>query len=337
MELKSKRDDAKRDVKEGASTRGAATEHAETEFRVDDAFAETLRSLHAINTQAPILTRVIDHACSSEQCISHRVVAMLRQAQWKLTADLHNDQPLDACGYIAADAVCCLREKALAEADNWHHAELPDYSMLDCVTKGDAVLNRRDDNRILDALEVNQLVRNYFGLDQRPHATEEWHAGAVALDMFLSGVAEIVRDLMNTRATTQHKWKAWIVNTQSSKQYGSHWFTVIIGRPVPTPPLLLQSTAEHRTSASSSSHLATDATTNPSVTTSQTSELPDSSASATAGRASSSTEHATTGLNLNNCPNLCDSPDPALSDALCWAHANAMHPDVASWQDACSQ
>ena len=40
----------------------AATEHAEHEFHVDDALAETLGSLQAIDTQAPILIRVIDHA-----------------------------------------------------------------------------------------------------------------------------------------------------------------------------------------------------------------------------------------------------------------------------------
>ena len=63
---------------------GAATEHTETEFGIDDALAETLGSLQAIDTQEPILTRVIDHACSSEQCICHRLVAMLRLADWKI-------------------------------------------------------------------------------------------------------------------------------------------------------------------------------------------------------------------------------------------------------------
>ena len=57
MKLKSRTD---------ASTGGAATEHAETELCVDDAFAETLRGLQAISTQTPILIRVIAHACSSE-------------------------------------------------------------------------------------------------------------------------------------------------------------------------------------------------------------------------------------------------------------------------------
>ena len=44
---------------------------------------------------------------------------MLRLAHWKISADLCKDQPLDACGYIAADAVCLLRNAALAEANSW--------------------------------------------------------------------------------------------------------------------------------------------------------------------------------------------------------------------------
>lgn len=142
-----------------------------------------------------------------------------------------------------------------------------------------------------------------------------------------------VQEISAAISVKQHRWRAWVVNTQTSTQLGSHWFTVVVG----TQTQLLQSTAEHQTSASSSSHLATDATANSSVATSQTSELPDSSAIATAGRASSSTKHAATCTNLNNYPNLFDSPDLVISDALCWAHANAMHPEVASWLDACSQ
>ena len=39
----------------------------------------------------------------------------------------------------------------------------------------------------------------------------------------------------------------------------------------------------------------------------------------------------------NNYANLFESPDPDLSNALDWAHANAMHPQVAAWLHACSQ
>ena len=111
-----------------APARGAATEHTETEFHIDDALADTLGNLQAINTQEPILTRGIDHACYSEHCMSYRLVAMLRLAHWKISADLCNDQPLDACGYIAADAVCRLRDAALSEANSWHDIQLPDYA-----------------------------------------------------------------------------------------------------------------------------------------------------------------------------------------------------------------
>jgi hypothetical protein len=39
----------------------------------------------------------------------------------------------------------------------------------------------------------------------------------------------------------------------------------------------------------------------------------------------------------NNYANLFESPDPDLSNALEWAHANAMHPHVAAWLHACGQ
>ena len=123
-----------------ASAGGAAAEHAEHEFHVDDALAETLGSLQAIDTQAPILIRVIDHACSSEHCMSYRLVAMLRLAHWNISADLCNDQPLDACGYIAADAVCRLREAALSDANSWHDIQLPDYTQLECISRGNKFL-----------------------------------------------------------------------------------------------------------------------------------------------------------------------------------------------------
>ena len=91
----------------------AATEDAETRFQIDDALTETLGSLQAIDIQEPILIRVIDHVCSSDQCVSYRLVAMMKRIHWKISADLCNDQPLDACGYIAADAVCRLYDAAL--------------------------------------------------------------------------------------------------------------------------------------------------------------------------------------------------------------------------------
>ena len=180
-----------------APASSAATEHAETEFHIDEALAETLRSLQALGTQRPIWTRVIDHACSSEHCMSYRLVAMLRLAHWNISADLCNDQPLDACGYIAADAVCRLRDAALSEANSWHDIPLPDYAQVECISRGNKVLRKKGDQRILETDEVNCLVRHYSHLDQRRQAAEEWWAGAVALDHFLTGLPIVVEETVS--------------------------------------------------------------------------------------------------------------------------------------------
>ena len=103
-----------------------ASEHASAEFCLESAMAEAVLRSTGICGDAEILVRIVDHACHSEQCVSHRVVAMCREAKWKISKELCNDQPLDACGYIAADAVCRLREAALAEVNSWHRMELPD-------------------------------------------------------------------------------------------------------------------------------------------------------------------------------------------------------------------
>ena len=57
-----------------------------------------------------------------------------------------------------------------------------------------------------------------------------------------------MEEITTTSPYTQHRWRAWVVNTQTSRQHGSHWFTVVVG----TQTQLLQSITEHRTSASSS-------------------------------------------------------------------------------------
>ena len=180
--------------------------------------------------------------------MSYRLVAMLRLAHWNISADLCNDQPLDACGYIAADAVCRLRDAALSEANSWHDIQLPDYAQLECISRANKVLRKKGDHRILDTDEVNRLVRHYSHLDQRHQAAEEWWAGAVALDHFLTGLPNVVEEITTTRPHTQHRWRAWAVNTQTSRQLGSHWFTVVVG----TQTQLLRSTAEHCTITSSS-------------------------------------------------------------------------------------
>ena len=173
---------------------------------------------------------------------------MCGEAKWKISTDLCNDQPLDACGYIAADAVCRLRDAALAEANGWHRTRLPDYAQQECIDRGNKVLRKKSLDRILEDVEVNRLVRHYSYLDQRSQAAEEWWAGAVALDNFLTGLPDMVVELATDNLGQRHRWRAWIVNTQHSAQLGSHWFTVVVGAQMQP----LQSIAEYRTSASSS-------------------------------------------------------------------------------------
>ena len=183
---------------ETLAARSTASEHASAEFCVESAMAEAVLRITGICGDSEILVRIVDHACHSEQCVSHRVVAMCREAKWKISKELCNDQPLDACGYIAADAVCRLREAALAELNGWHRMKLPDYSDLECIHRGNQVLRKRDLDRILDSDQVNRLVRHYAYLDQRSQAEEEWWAGAVALDHFLIGLPGMVDELAAT-------------------------------------------------------------------------------------------------------------------------------------------
>ena len=136
---------------------------------------------------------------------------------------------------MAADAVCRLREAALAEANACHRKKLPDYGRLGCIDRGNQMLRKRDIDRILDSDEVNRLVRHYSHVDQRNQAEEEWWAGAVALDHFLIGMPCMVDELATTTSGQQHRWRAWIVNAPSSAHVGSHLFTVAVGAAVDTP------------------------------------------------------------------------------------------------------
>jgi len=133
IQLKNQSGNSKRDVKDATSPGGTATEHARADFAFEDAVADALQRIKASSPNLQIMARVVDHACHSETCISHRIAAMCREASWKTSVDLRNDQPTNACGYIAADAVCRLRETALADANSWHHSPLPDYSQLQCI------------------------------------------------------------------------------------------------------------------------------------------------------------------------------------------------------------
>ena len=204
--------------------------------------------------------------------------------------------------------MCRLREAALAQANGWHRVKLPVYARLECVDRGNQVLCKRDLDRILDSDQVNRLVRHYSCLDQNSQAEEEWWAGAVALDHFLIGLPDLVSELAAATSAKQHRWRAWIVNTQSSAQPGSHWFAVVVAASVENSSQMLQSTAASSTAGSMlelSQPLQSIGTHADPIT--------------------------------NNYANLFQSPDPDLSNALGWAHANAMHPRVAAWLRACSQ
>ena len=137
--------------------------------------------------------------------------------------------------------MCRLREAALAEANGWHRTTLPDYAQQECIDRGNKVLRKKSLDRILEDVEVNRLVRHYSYLDQRSQAAEEWWAGAVALDNFLTGLPDMVAELATANLGQRHSWRAWIVNTQHSAQLGSHWFTVVVGATVGDVPQLLQS------------------------------------------------------------------------------------------------
>ena len=162
----------------------AATEHGRANFSFEDAVVDALRRLTDASKDVDIMARIVDHACHSQNCISYRVAAMCREARWHTFTVLCNDQPLDACGYIAADAVCHLREAALGEGSSWHSILLPDYAQLECIRRGNKILRRTAGDRILDSDQVNTLVRHYSHLHERCQAAEEWWGGAVGLDHF---------------------------------------------------------------------------------------------------------------------------------------------------------
>ena len=77
----------------------------------------TQQELQQLPNRNTLLARIIDHACYSEDSISRAVADMLQEAEINVRANLAGDQPMDACGYIASDAVQHLRHLSLAEAD----------------------------------------------------------------------------------------------------------------------------------------------------------------------------------------------------------------------------
>ena len=162
--------------------------------------------------------RIVDHASSSSTSVSSRVLAICKSAGLHARADLSCDQPTDACGYIAADAVVRLRDAALAEAEGWLTVVLPDYANLAAVRRGEAALARGEAERVLEVADINALVRQHSHLEAHLQAHEEWWGGAISLDNFLGGgLAEFLGSLAGgQQAGHQHRWRAWVVNTQSS-------------------------------------------------------------------------------------------------------------------------
>ena len=212
------------------AVQSAALGRADAPWSFDNAKTGCQRRMRASGTK--IHVRVIDHACASPNSISKQIVDMFRSEKIHVVADLSAAQPVDSCGYIAADAITRLREAALALAAGWMDFRLPDYSGTECVQRGNSILKRRAvvQASVLLAEDVNQLVRSYTALDQRPQASEEWWAGAVALDNFFGGVSQFLDEISGEASHRQHHWRAWVVNTQTSCQNGSHWFSVVVGR-----------------------------------------------------------------------------------------------------------
>ena len=152
-----------------------------------------------------VLVRVVDHACSSQECISAKLVDMCRTRGLCITATLSCDQPTDACGYIAADVVVRLRDCALGSDQGWFDAPLEPYTSTACVVRGNVVLGQASEEaRVLGTEEVNQLVRCYAHLAEHIHAQEEWWGGAVALDHFIDGVCQFVRSAHDGTETAEH-------------------------------------------------------------------------------------------------------------------------------------
>ena len=197
---------ARRSEPSAASATAAATEHG------DAALAKGIMR-RAAGVQ--LLVRIVDHASGSLMSASNRTAALCRRVGWRTRADLACDQPMDACGYIAADIVSRLREAALSQPDGWMSAPLPDYCELACVRRGEAVLRRPSADRVLESDDVNLLVRTYSHLVEHTQAHEEWWGGAVALDHFLESALSDFLDSLRGADSSGHRWRAWVVNTQT--------------------------------------------------------------------------------------------------------------------------
>ena len=94
------------------------------EFEIDASIDATLLLLAQCTSNARIIARIVDHARATVDAVSAKLADMCARAEWSTTSELCSDQPVDACGYIAADDVCQLREAPLAETNGCYTARL---------------------------------------------------------------------------------------------------------------------------------------------------------------------------------------------------------------------
>ena len=177
-----------------------------------------------------MLARVIDHA-ASEQSIA--VATFLRSLGAVLVAELDTTQPLNACGYVAADAAVALHAFFVTLGRGWHQQPIPTASP-ERVREGNAVLALPggDAASLLTGDEIIELATVW----SRCQATGcAWLSGCLSLTNFYAGIEVFAAEAL--AADSEH-WRAFVVNTLDD--VGSHWFTVILhaspDRPWASPP-----------------------------------------------------------------------------------------------------
>ncbi len=139
-----------------------------------------------------------------------------------------------------------------------------------------------------------------------------------------------MQELSRTTPQQHDQWKAWVVNTQTSVQTGSHWFTVIVGRQLPQSSASASTTgsANEKPRSSPSTGLGTERTAS---TTTEITGLH------TTSQCGSATEHPTGSASGGDYPQLFGATDMTTLPALSWAQANPTDPLVAAWMRAGSE
>ena len=186
---------------------------------------------------------------------------------------------------------------------------------------------------------MNRLVREYCHIANKPQVAEEWWAGAVGLDHFLEGIIYTASEILSPSGSAQHRWRVWVVNTQSSRQVGSHWFTVAIGvhqEQKEEKPQAASSSGERREPISATASKRRKKSSNKAWEPHH-SMLPDSSRSKKKSKKElrpGQEEGQEESRLLEELPSA-DAEDSAcdalLAEAHEWARTNAHKPDVAKW------